>query len=87
MAVFSQWRAYANASGTSDQKNYTTPSLGVGTHKFKRSFTKLTGKVCSLESNEVTIIVNSKPVITQPALTTLCRGSTTTITPNSGVRG
>ena len=76
--------AYANATGISNLQNYTTPSLGVGTHKFKRTYTKLTGKVCTLESNEVTIIVNGKPVITQPALTTLCQGSTTTITPSSG---
>jgi hypothetical protein len=85
-----QWKysfngaAYVNASGISNLQNYTTPALGVGTHKFKRSYTKLTGKICALESNEVTIIVNSKPSITQPVSSTLCEGGTTTITPSMG---
>ncbi|MBK7008866.1 MAG: Ig-like domain-containing protein [Saprospiraceae bacterium] len=76
--------AYANAPGISNLQNYTTLSLGVGTHKFKRFYTKLTGKICGLESNEVTIVVNSKPTITQPLSSSLCVGATTTITPTSG---
>lgn len=76
--------SYSNAPGTSNTQNYTTASLGVGTHKFKRLYTKTTGKVCGLESNEVTLIVNSKPTTTQPVQTTLCVGATTTITPSTG---
>lgn len=76
--------AYANAPGVSNLQNYTTSSLGVGTHKFKRLYTKLTGKVCGLESNEVTLIVNSKPGITPPSTSNICVGATTTITPASG---
>jgi hypothetical protein len=54
---------FANASGTNNQQNYTTPSHTLGTHRYRRIYTINGDPICLDTSNVVLFTVNAVPVI------------------------
>jgi hypothetical protein len=54
---------YSNAPGSNNQQNYTTQSLGNGTHRFRRIYIINGDPVCYDTSNVVLFNVNPTPAI------------------------
>jgi hypothetical protein len=46
------------ATGTNDQRDYTSTTLGIGEHRFQRKYTTTSGIICEDLSNIITINVS-----------------------------
>ncbi|MBK8701455.1 MAG: choice-of-anchor A family protein [Saprospiraceae bacterium] len=76
--------AFTPAPGTNNGQNYETPSLGVGNHKFRRTYTTTSGVICTTISNPIAFVVKDKPNTGEPSFTSICIGQNATLTPTSG---
>ncbi|MBL0024883.1 MAG: hypothetical protein IPO98_07605 [Saprospiraceae bacterium] len=76
--------AFVAASGTNNSKDYTTGSLSIGSHRYRRIFTTTSGIPCSDTSNVVTINVFSNPVASISGNTEICAGGSSTFTASGG---
>lgn len=76
--------SFSNAPGTNTSEDYTTPNLGIGTHKFRRRFTTTSGVICSTLSNTIALVVRDVPSVSNPSIGAICAGKNATVTPNSG---
>ncbi|MBL0024881.1 MAG: gliding motility-associated C-terminal domain-containing protein [Saprospiraceae bacterium] len=76
--------AFVAAIGTNNSKDYTTPALIIGSHRYRRIFTTTTGILCSDTSNVVTINVFSNPVASIAGNTEICAGGSSTFTTSGG---
>lgn len=54
---------YANATGTNNLEDYTTPSLGQGTHRYRRLYSIPSDPLCKDTSNVVLFTVNNIPAV------------------------
>ncbi len=76
--------SFSNAPGTNNTEDYTTPNLGIGTHKFRRRFTTTSGVICSTLSNTIALVVRDVPSVSNPSIGAICAGKNATVTPSSG---
>ena len=74
--------AFNPASGTNNTKDYTTVSLGVGSHTIRRLYTTTSAPICTDTSNEVVIVVSETPSAPTGLSATpnpVCLGSSVTL--------
>jgi hypothetical protein len=77
--------AFIVATGTNDQRDYTTTTLGIGEHRFQRKYTTTSGIICEDLSNIVTINVYPNPTAIITGDSEICAGESTIFTVNGGV--
>ncbi|HLO53477.1 MAG TPA: gliding motility-associated C-terminal domain-containing protein, partial [Saprospiraceae bacterium] len=75
---------FAVATGTNDQRDYTTTTLGIGEHRFQRKYTTISGIICEDLSNIVTINVNPLPIAIITGDSEICAGENSIFTANGG---